>query len=149
MEARGALEAHFPGRGTYALSVVVAGPRAGTEDPAMRATLARVRAALLGDRAISGVLAPRAGQGISPDRSTAVVVGPAGAAPDEMVKAAGRLKTRLARLSSPGLAVRLTGTAAIWSDFNAANKAAMLKSEMLSWPLTLALLWRDWPAPGG
>ena len=28
----------------------------------------------------------------------------------------------------------------MWSDFNAANKAAMLKSELLSWPLTLALL---------
>ena len=28
----------------------------------------------------------------------------------------------------------------MWSDFNAANKAAMLKSEVLSWPLTLALL---------
>ena len=28
----------------------------------------------------------------------------------------------------------------MWSDFNAANKAAMLKSEMLSWPLTLVLL---------
>ena len=28
----------------------------------------------------------------------------------------------------------------MWSDFNAANKTAMLKSEMLSWPLTLVLL---------
>jgi putative drug exporter of the RND superfamily len=138
--ARRALEAHFPGRGTYALSVVVAGPRAGTEGSAIRATLARVRAVLLSDTAVSGVLAPRAGHAISSDRSTAVVVGLAGATPDEMVKAAGRLKTRLARLSAPGLAVRLTGPAAMWSDFNAANKAAMLKSEMLSWPLTLVLL---------
>src|SRR4051812_30940323 len=42
--ARHALEPDFPGRGTYALSVVVAGPRAGIADPAMRSTLARVRA---------------------------------------------------------------------------------------------------------
>ena len=28
----------------------------------------------------------------------------------------------------------------MWSDFNRANKAAMMKSEALSWPLTLALL---------
>jgi SAM-dependent methyltransferase len=34
----------------------------------------------------------------------------------------------------------LTGPAALWSDFNEANKAAMMKSEALSWPLTLALL---------
>ena len=138
--ARQALEAHFPGRGSYALSVVVAGSRAGIDAPAMRATLARVEAVLRSDAAVAGVLAPRAGSAISRDRSTAVVVGLAGATPDEMVEAAGRLKTRLARLSAPGLAVRLTGPAAMWSDFNAANKAAMLKSEMLSWPLTLALL---------
>ena len=57
-----------------------------------------------------------------------------------MVEAAGRLKDRLARLSSSGITVRLTGPAAMWSDFNHANKAAMMKSEALSWPLTLALL---------
>ena len=56
-----------------------------------------------------------------------------------MVEAAGRLKARLARLSSP-ITVRLTGPAAMWSDFNHANKAAMMKSEALSWPLTLTLL---------
>ena len=54
-----------------------------------------------------------------------------------MVEAAGRLEGRLARLSGAGVSVRLTGPAAMWSDFNAANKAAMLKSEVLSWPLTL------------
>src|SRR4051812_33123540 len=41
-QARRAIESHFPGRGTYALSVVVAGPRAGMGDPSMRAALARV-----------------------------------------------------------------------------------------------------------
>ncbi len=138
--ARHALEPDFAGRGTYALSVVVAGPRAGIADPAMRSTMARVRAVLRGDAAVSGVLEPRAGHGISRDRSTAVVVGLAGAAPGEMVNAAGRLKARLARLSTSDVSVRLTGAAAMWSDFNAANKAAMLKSEVLSWPLTLALL---------
>ena len=138
--ARHALEPSFPGRGTYALSVVVAGPRGGVAEPAMRSTLARVSAVLRGDAAVSGVLEPRAGHAISPDRSTAVVVGLAGAAPSEMVHAAGRLKTRLARLSTPGVTVRLTGSAAMWSDFNAANRAAMLKSEAMSWPITLVLL---------
>ena len=127
--ARHALETDFPGRGTYALSVVVAGPPA---DP----TVKRVQAVLRGDPAVSGVLPAR----MSGDGTTAVVVGLAGADPSEMVEAAGRLKTRLTRLSTPGVTVRLTGPAAMWSDFNAANKAAMLKSEVLSWPLTLALL---------
>ena len=139
-EARRAIESHFPGQGTYALSVVVAGERARIGDRPMRAALAGVQGVLRGDRAVSGVLAPQQGVTVSRDRRTAIVVGLAGAAPSEMVEAAGRLEDRLARLSTPGLTVRLTGPAAMWSDFNHANKAAMMKSEALSWPLTLTLL---------
>ena len=138
--ARRTIEAHFPGQGTYALSVVVAGERGAIGGSRMRATLAREQQVLRGDRAVRGVLAPRAGDGVSRDRSTAIVTGLAGAPPSEMVEAAGRLEDRLARLSTGGVTVRLTGTAAMWSDFNHANKAAMLKSEALSWPLTLTLL---------
>ena len=28
----------------------------------------------------------------------------------------------------------------MWSDFNAANRNAMMKSELFSWPVTLAIL---------
>jgi putative drug exporter of the RND superfamily len=129
--ARHALEADFPGRGSYALTVVMAGQ----DDGAVRSRLGRVEAVLRGDPAVSGVRREPPG-----GHTGAVVTGLAGGTPEEMVQAAGRLKGRLARLSSPGLGVRLTGPAAMWSDFNADNKAAMLKSEMLSWPLTLALL---------
>ena len=86
------------------------------------------------------MLAPQQGVTVSRDRRTAIVTGLAGAPPSEMVEAAGRLEDRLARLSAPGVTVRLTGPAAMWSDFNHANKAAMMKSEALSWPLTLTLL---------
>jgi putative drug exporter of the RND superfamily len=134
-EARRAIESAFPGQGTYALSVVVAGERA-----EMPATLAEVERVLRSDRAVTGVLAPQLGVTVSPDRRTVIVTGLAGAAPSEMVDAAGRLKDRLARLSGAGVTVRLTGPAAMWSDFNHANKAAMMKSEALSWPLTLTLL---------
>jgi putative drug exporter of the RND superfamily len=136
VNARHTLDSRFSGRGAYALSVVVAGERARIDDPAMRATLERVRALLRGDAAVAGVLP----QTVSQDRHTAIVVGRSGAAPAGMVEAAGRLKAPLARLSGPGRTVRMTGPAARWSDFNEANKAAMLKSEALSWPLTLALL---------
>jgi putative drug exporter of the RND superfamily len=139
-EARRAIESHFPGQGTYALSVVVAGERAGIGDRPMRATVARVGRVLRGDRAVSGVLPPQPGVTISPDRRTVVVTGLAGAPPSAMVEAASRLEGRLAGLSMSGVTVRLTGPAAMWSDFNHANKAAMMKSEALSWPLTLALL---------
>ncbi len=132
--ARHELESSFPGRGTYALSAVIAG--AELDDPA----IARVRAMLRRDPAVADVLAPREGHTISADRRTVIVTGLAAEPPAEMVEAAARLSPRLARLSAPGLTVRLTGTAAMWADFNAANKAAMLKSELLTWPLTLALL---------
>ena len=139
-EARRAIESHFPGQGTYALSVVVAGERAGIEDRPMRAAVANVRSVLLSDRAVSGVKAPEPGVTVSRDGRTAIVTGLAGAPPSEMVDAAGRVKDRLARLSGRGVTVRLTGAAAMWSDFNHANKAAMMRSEALSWPLTLTLL---------
>ena len=34
----------------------------------------------------------------------------------------------------------LTGSAGLWSEFNEENKAAMLRSEVISWPVTLAVL---------
>jgi RND superfamily putative drug exporter len=138
--ARRAIESQFPGQGTYALTVVVAGERAGTDGRAMGATLAGVRRVLRSDRSVRGVLAPQPDVTVSRDGRTLIVTGLAGAGPSEMVEAAARLKGRLGRLSSPGVTVRLTGPAAMWSDFNQANKAAMMKSEALSWPLTLTLL---------
>jgi RND superfamily putative drug exporter len=130
--ARRAIESHFPGQGTYALSVAVAG-----DDAGVRRRLGDVEHLLRSDPAVRGVLPPQRG---SRDARTAIVTGLAGAAPAEMVKAASRLNDRLARLSSSEVTVRLTGPAAMWADFNHANKAAMMKSEALSWPLTLALL---------
>src|SRR5436189_126998 len=59
---------------------------------------------------------------------------------NDMVRAAGELKGPLARLGSGGVRVDLTGAAGMWSDFNEANKSAMLKSELISWPVTLAIL---------
>src|SRR3954463_9160536 len=80
-KARSAIESHFPGHGTYALSVVVAGQSAGVGERPMRVTLARVQGVLRGDRAVRGVLAPRQGVTISRDRRTAIVTGLAGARP--------------------------------------------------------------------
>ena len=33
-----------------------------------------------------------------------------------------------------------TGASAMWSDFNTANRTAMMRSELFSWPVTLAIL---------
>ena len=86
------------------------------------------------------VVAPTAGVSISRDGHTVIVQ--AGAARDSnaMVQAADRLKGKLAALTSAGVRVNLTGASAMWSDFNAANRSAMLKSEVISWPVTVLIL---------
>jgi RND superfamily putative drug exporter len=54
-QARHAIDSRFPGQGTYALSVVVAGRSAQVDDPPMRAALARVEAVLRADPDVGGV----------------------------------------------------------------------------------------------
>jgi RND superfamily putative drug exporter len=57
-----------------------------------------------------------------------------------MVRAAKRLRPRLEAAAAPGVRVSFTGSAAMWDEFNESNKSAMLRSEILSWPVTLAFL---------
>ena len=57
-----------------------------------------------------------------------------------MVRAADDLKRPIAGAAGAGVRVDLTGSAGMWSDFNEANKSAMLRSEVISWPVTLAIL---------
>ena len=83
---------------------------------------------------------PQPGLSISPDGHTAVIRAGAAADPNAMVDAADRLKTKLADAAGPGVAVNLTGASGMWSDFNQANRDAMLKSEFISWPVTMAIL---------
>ena len=66
--------------------------------------------------------------------------GGAAAGTADMVRAASRLRDRLEAAAGPGIEVSLTGSAGLWSEFNEENKAAMLRSEVLSWPVTLAVL---------
>ena len=57
-----------------------------------------------------------------------------------MVAAAGDLKSEVAAVAAPGVEANLTGAAGMWSDFNEANREAMMRSELFSWPVTLAIL---------
>ncbi len=83
---------------------------------------------------------PRAGTTVSADGHTAVVMAGAGADSNEMVRAADDLEEPLARRGGEDVQVTLTGASSMWSDFNQANREAMLKSELVSWPVTLAIL---------
>ena len=57
-----------------------------------------------------------------------------------MVQAADSVQPKLAALSTSGVTVTLTGDSALWANFNTANRSAMLRSEMLSWPVTIVIL---------
>jgi len=140
LTARHLIDRHFGGLGAYSLAVVVAGQSHTADDGAFRATLGRVRATLERDPAVSTVVGAHESGSVSSDRRVAVVRAGAAADDTEMVNAAERLSERLKRLGSHGIEVSLTGTPALWADFNEANKEAMLKSEVLSWPVTLAIL---------
>ena len=128
--AREAIDASFGGQGGYALMVVVRGD--GDLDP----TIAQATRILEADERVSTVAPPQ----VSPDRSTVILSAGAAASPTEMVRAADDLKGELADLSEGSTTVSLTGAPGMWSDFNEANKSAMLRSEIVSWPVTLAIL---------
>jgi RND superfamily putative drug exporter len=140
VEARDLLEQHFPGQGAYALTAVVSSKTADVDDPAFRAVVRRVASALAADAAVTRVVRPEASHSVSRDGHTVILRGLAGKDPAAMVEAASRLKGDVANASAAGVEARLGGPATLWSDFNAENKADMLKAELLSWPLTLGLL---------
>jgi RND superfamily putative drug exporter len=139
--ARRVIERDFHGLGSSALQVVVADRKAPiADDPTARAVVARVEALLRASKDVSVVVPPTRGQTLSADGRTAVVTGGAVAGTNEMVTAAGNLAEPLSRLGTGQVSVTLTGDSALWADFNAANHSAMLRSELLSWPVTLAIL---------
>ena len=57
-----------------------------------------------------------------------------------MVAAAEELKGKLKDAGTEDVQVSLTGASGMWSDFNEANRSAMMKSELISWPVTLIIL---------
>jgi RND superfamily putative drug exporter len=140
VHARQLIDKHFDGFGTYGLTVVVRAQDKTVSDAAFERVLRAVEAKLKRDPALTAVVPPRPGLSISVDPHTAVVQAGAARGADAMVRVADELKGPLARLGTDGVRVNLTGAPAMWSDFNQANRAAMIKSELISWPVTLVIL---------
>ncbi len=140
VQARSLIQQHFAGNSSSAIWVVVHSPAQSPSDPAFAATLTRVEKILGADHAIASVTAPRPGTSISRDGHTAIVLGGAARNPKEMVSAAERLKGPLSQAGTADVTVNTTGASAMWSDFNTANRTAMMRSELFSWPVTLAIL---------
>ncbi|MBB4662121.1 MMPL family transporter [Conexibacter arvalis] len=139
--ARAQLDESFGGLSSSGLMVVLHAQDGTVADPAFRRAVAAVERTLRADPRVAEVVSPQQGSSISRDGRTAVVQAGADAAPDEMVRAASDLRAPLrAAGEGAGIEVSLTGASGMWADFNHANRSAMLKSELLSWPVTLAIL---------
>jgi putative drug exporter of the RND superfamily len=140
VDARTAIDEQFAGLSSSALMVVVSSESATANDPEFRAVVGDVTATLAAEPRVTEVVPPRDGSTVSADGRTAVIQAGAGAGPNEMVRVADDLKGPLAAAGSDEIRVDLTGSSAMWSDFNEANKSAMLRSEVISWPVTMAIL---------
>ena len=132
---------HFGGNASSAIQVVLhtADGSPVTEGEGAQ-VIAAVTELLEADDRIAGVVPPQPGATLSADGDTGVVLAGAGADTDEMVRAATDLKDELTALSTDTVQVTPTGSSLLWSDFNEANLEAMLTSELMSWPVTLAIL---------
>ena len=140
MQARQLIDKNFRGLSSYALMTVIYSPTRTVNDPAFKSTIGTVESTLRADSAVRSVVAPSPGVSISRDGHTAIVQAGAAKSSNGMVKSADSLKAKLAGISTGAIQVHLTGASGMWSDFNAANRTAMLKSEVISWPVTLGIL---------
>ena len=140
VQARDLIDRNFHGLGSYGLMVVVHSPDKTVANPAFKQAVADVQRTLKADDAVTRVVPPKPGMSISRDGHTAVVQAGAAANPNDMVRAADDLKASLHEIGAGGIGVSLTGAPGMWSDFNEANKTAMMKSELISWPVTLGIL---------
>ncbi|HVA52751.1 MAG TPA: MMPL family transporter [Acidimicrobiales bacterium] len=141
VEARNIIQRDFSGLGAAALDVVIV-DRTGqiATDPVAQKAIATAASLLRADPRVSTVVLPKAGVSISRNGRTAIITAGSAADTNTMVKAADALAAPLAKLSGSGVSVVLTGDSALWADFNNANRSAMLRSEMLSWPVTMIIL---------
>jgi RND superfamily putative drug exporter len=140
VQARQLIDKNFHGLSSYGLMTVVYSPTKTVNDTAFQSVIGGVERTMRADGAVRSVIVPAAGVSISRDGHTAIVQAGAAKSSNGMVAAADSLKGKLAALSANGVQVHLTGASGMWSDFNAANRSAMLKSEVISWPVTLGIL---------
>lgn len=138
VKARELVDRNFQGLSSSALQVVVHSPTKTVADPSFQQTIASAQRTLKADPRVASVIAPQPGESISRGGHTAVIRAGAAENPNEMVRAADDLKTQLRGVD--GVQVSLTGASGMWSDFNEANRSAMLKSEVISWPVTMIIL---------
>jgi len=141
VQVRNTIDREFGGMSSSALMVVLHSENGTVRTPEFKSAVNEVRGVLSGSSDVGGIVTPYdPGGWVSRDGRTAVVQGAAKSNSNQMVRAADDLKEELAALDLSGVDVSLTGASGMWSDFNQANKSAMMKSELISWPVTLGIM---------
>ncbi len=140
VQVRDLVEREFGGLNSTGLMVVLHSSGQTASSPAFQQTIGRVAARLKTDPRVASVSLPTARTTISRDGHTAIVMAGAKADANTMVRAADDLKGPVTALGTGQVQVALTGASGMWSDFNEANRAAMMRSELFSWPVTLGIL---------
>jgi putative drug exporter of the RND superfamily len=140
VQVRELAQQHFGGNSSAAVQVVVHSDTQQVSDPAVQHVLSSATTLFHQDPRFADVIAPQPGMSISPDGHTGILIAGANASTDDMVKAVDDLKGELTALAGNGIEVYPTGSSALWSDFNKANHDAMMKAEMISWPVTLVIM---------
>ncbi|HMW44587.1 MAG TPA: MMPL family transporter, partial [Solirubrobacterales bacterium] len=140
VDARKIVDQEFGGMSSSALMVVVHSDDSAFGTAAFDRTLNQAASVLRESDDVKAVVMPSRKSWVSADGHTAVIQAGAAADSNRMVRAADDIKVDLAALDQAGTTVSLTGSSGMWSDFNQANKEAMMKSELISWPVTLLIL---------
>jgi RND superfamily putative drug exporter len=140
VKVRALVDREFGGLSSSSLMVALHSPTERAGSPLFKQRIAEVTGVLKADKRVSQVVPPMVGTTISNDGRTAIITAGAAANPNEMVRAADDLKQQVRGLGDAKIQIALTGASGLWSDFNTANKDAMLKSELISWPVTLGIL---------
>ncbi|MGV9709159.1 MMPL family transporter [Gordonia sp. NPDC003424] len=131
---------HFGGNSSAAVQVVIHSDSTPIMSPQVQQVVDDIEQIAASDARFAAVVAPQPNSTISADGHTGIVLIGANGSTDDMVKAVDDHKEALTALGTNDIAVYPTGASALWSDFNKANHEAMIKAEMFSWPITLAIM---------
>ncbi|HCT13576.1 MMPL family transporter [Corynebacterium nuruki] len=131
---------HFGGNASSAIQVVIHTDAGTIGDDATTAIIDKATDLLEADDRIADVMPPTPGVTVSQDGRTGILIAGAAADTDDMVRLADELSGDITDLATDTVEVFPTGQSMLWSDFNKANHDAMMKAEMMSWPVTLIIL---------
>ncbi|MGV0870533.1 MMPL family transporter [Corynebacterium kalidii] len=131
---------HFGGNASSALQVVVHTDDGQIGDAATTDVIDQATGLLSADDRIADIMPPSPGVTISEDGQTGILIAGAAGNTDDMVRLADELSDEIIALGTNTIDVLPTGQSMLWSDFNHANHDAMIKAEMMSWPVTLLIL---------